>query len=184
MRIFAQLVLFLVLFTYIDISHAQTTDEATIKEFMFKIQSVMNKRNLNELDTFLTYYTDSSARFVKTSYLLDPRNTSKITDQENLNMSKAEYIQYLKDIISPLSYYFYKITVDKITIDEENYVALVSYQVEEYALTDTKQTDASNNKISDANFIAANCNMNLAIQSGDINILSSNCVEKIIRKRQ
>jgi hypothetical protein len=162
----------------------QSTEEQAIRQFMFKMQSVMNKRNRNEMNTFFSYYADSTARFQKTSYLLDSDNTSKIIAQESLDMNKDEYIQYLKDVLESLSYYFFKITVDSIKIDNVTNVALVSYRVDEYGLTEERKLDENNKPITNANFISANCNMNLSIESGDTMILSSNCVEKIVKKRQ
>jgi hypothetical protein len=169
------LILMLLVFTP---AYAADTDEESIRQFFNKIQNLMNKREINDIESFYKYYADSSARFIKTSYLLDPTDKSKVLAQESLNMSKNEYIKYIKDILKPLNNYAYRSTISNITIDKANSIALISYGIEEYSLIKA----ATNSQPDDTTFISANCNMNLSIEGGDTSILSTNCIEKIVKK--
>ena len=163
-------------------SHAANADEGSIKLFLLKIQDLMNKRNITDIESFYTYYTDSSARFLKTSYLLDSNDKSKILAQESLNMSKDEYINYIREILKPLSEYAYRITINKISHDTSSGVALITYSLEEYSLSKVV-IDPKLPPTEDASFISTNCNMNISTEGGDLSILSTNCIEKIVKKK-
>jgi len=184
MKIFFKIAVILTLSLLSFSSYAQNSDEMSIRQFFLKKQSVMNSRYTNELKDFFNFYIDSSARFVKASYLIDPNNTKKVIAQENLSMGKEEYIAYLQDIIRPLSYYYYKTDIKKITLDPNTRTALVSFSVDEYSIEKTKEYDDSNDQLSNVSYVTANCNMNFDLSSGDSIILSSNCAEKIVRKKQ
>jgi hypothetical protein len=160
-------------------AHAVDTDEESIRQFFYKIQNLMNKRSINDIESFYKYYIDSSARFIKASYLLDPNDKSKVLAQESLNMSKNEYIEYIKDILKPLNNYAYRSTISNINIDKAKSIALITYSIEEYSLI---TADKNSSQPDDTTFISANCNMNLSIEGGDTSILSTNCIEKIVKK--
>lgn len=165
---------FILLFT--TPSFAEDASDATIQAFFIKIQNLMNKRDISEIESFYMYFTDSSARFIKIAYLLNPEDKTKVVAQESLNMSKEEYITYIKDILKPLNSYAYRVTINKINREGGAGVAVVNYSVDEYTLIRSEKNEE------EAAFISANCNMNVGLDSGDAVILSTNCIEKIVKR--
>ncbi len=157
-------------------SFSEDTNDATIRAFFIKIQNLMNKRDISEIESFYKYFTDSSARFIKIAYLLDPEDKTKVVAQESLNMSKDEYITYIKDILKPLNSYAYRVTVNSINRTGSAGVAIVNYSIDEYTLIRSEKNEE------EAAFISANCNMNIGLDSGDAVILSTNCIEKIVKR--
>ncbi len=155
---------------------AENASDESVRNFLTKIQNLMNKRDIKEIESFYTYFTDSSARFIKKSYLLDNTDKSKILAEESLNMSKEEYINYIKEILKPLNQYAYRINVNKIDRNEAAGIAIINYSVDEYTLI------KSDKGAEEAAFISANCNMNVGLDTGDAVILSTNCIEKIVKK--
>lgn len=163
-------------------SYAVNATEEDIKQFILKMQSIMNRRNNGEIGTFFSYFTDSSARFLKTSYLVNAQDQNKILAQESLNMTRDEYIEYISTILKSVDRYGYKITINKIKIDQPKSIALVSYSVDEYSIINGDR-NAQNKTEDEVTFISANCNANFSVEDGDVLILSTNCIEKIIRKK-
>lgn len=177
-RVFAVLVL---VFLANTASAVKITQDDII-QMVGRMQSIMNQRTISGIEKYFGYYADSEARFLKTSYLVDPDNSEKILAQESLNMSRDEYIKYIKNILNPPTNYVYKATVNSVKMDDIVNQALVSYSTQEYATINV--LDSTYNKVAEeTSLIRSNCNMIVDYNSTDIVILSINCAEKITRRK-
>ncbi len=145
----------------------------------------MNNRDMKDISGFYKFYADSSARFLKTSYLLDPNDRSKNLAEESLNMGREEYVTYIGNILNGLDEYAYRLTINGIKPIDGSDSILVSYGVEEYSLRKGQEVvdPNTNQKVqkNDVSFVSTNCNMSIGTATGDPVILSTNCIEKIIK---
>lgn len=175
------IVLTLVLMTNAAYAAKVTSDD--ISQMVGRMQTVMNQRSPAGIDKFFGFYADSEARFLKTSYLVSPDDNNKVLAEESLDMSRKEYIEYLKTILGPPSKYGYQATVNSVKMDDAVNQALVSYSTQEYGLSYTvdKEYNLTDGVTS---LIRSNCNMIISYASSDIVILSINCAEKIMKKKE
>lgn len=60
-------------------------------DFVAKIQNVMNNKNPQLVQQFFDYYSVPEARFIRTTYEVDPDNPNKpVLSNSGINLSKQE----------------------------------------------------------------------------------------------
>lgn len=153
---------------------------AEAQNFMLQIASIMNKRNINEISTFLKFNAIPDARFIKNSSLVNINDPTQVIATEDLNMSISEYTEYLKGILTPPNKYAYYSQINSIDIDKNNN-ALVSLHIDELS-TKIVFNSKVNSNIELQTLVSSNCNYLLGTLNAQTVILGMNCIEKITKK--
>lgn len=169
------------IFLALDTPHAMQKSDV---DYLFnQMNNVMNRRDPREVKNFFTYSSKPQARFVKTSYLVDPKDLSKTIDQESIDMSTTEYVDYINNIIQIPKRYAYKATVQTVDLRESEGIAYVSAAIQDGAII--MKTDKDTMLDYQLSVVtAANCNFALRYENGRFYFLAMNCVEKINKMQE
>jgi len=175
---------FVVAILFMSVTHesacAREIIRTDVETLLLRMQSVLNRKNPREISRFFKFYSESTARFLMKNQLVDPDSTNKILATEELNMTWDQYVKYLENIIKPNYVYLFKIKMTDFQYNEEAELATVSFHLQEYALQ--VQYDGKR-KVDDITTLGStNCNLHVGENATDLEILSMNCISKIVRK--
>lgn len=155
--------------------------KTSVIKLMDQFAAVVNSGRKEIIGEFMRFYADRDASFIKNSKLYDPFLADKIIGQENLEMNRDQYINYLYHISSiPLTYSM-NIKVTNVSNDKNgNITAAISMnEISVAAIKNSAnlQNDPNNKNNVKIN-VATNCNISLR-RSSTLIITGSNCIEKI-----
>ena len=153
-------------------------------DYLFnQMNNIMNRRDPREVKNFFMYSSKPEAKFLKTSYLLDPKDFSKTIDQESIDMKPAEYVEYINNIIQIPRRYAYKATIQTVELKETEGLAYVSASIQDGAII--YKTDRDTMLDYQLSVVtSANCNFALRYENGRFYFLAMNCVEKINKMQE
>ena len=160
-------------------ANALTLSRESAEDLIDKMQNVANSRNPAAIKAFFEYYSLPEARFIRTKFELDPNDSEKIISNIGTNLSRAEYIDYLKNWLSEPKKYSYKANLVDFKLNQDG-SGLISYQAEEMLLRMYKDDDAD---AVEKVLVYSNCNITATVPVTEPQIQGLNCVEKIARKR-
>ncbi len=160
-------------------ARALTLSKESAEELIIKMQNVTNSRNPSTIKSFFEYYSLPEARFIKTKFEMDSIDSEKVVSNIGTNLSRAEYIDYLKNWVSTPKKYYYKASLVDFKLNPDG-SGLISYQVDEMIVREYKddEADAVEKILS-----SANCNITVTVPVTEPQIQGLNCVEKIARKK-
>lgn len=170
-------VLFFIVLIIFNVSSVfALNNEESVKDFMLQMESLMNRKNMYEIKNFYNYYASENATFIKHSQLIDP--SSNMPSTQELKMDRAQYIDYLKAIISTPTKYSYDSNITQITMSGD--IVNVSIDAKDTSLLNG--FDVKTNKNYDIYvYTVANCNYSLEYKNTKYFIKGMNCSEKITK---
>lgn len=161
---------------------AALIDKASVVNFVTKLQNVMNGRSAMQINNFFQYYSTPDSKYLLTSYYVDPENAGNTLAQEQHEMNKDQYVNYLKDYLTDrdLIKYYIQFKVDNITIDTKKNQAVVSLSYEESSILTAK--DQAQNNMQEYGKTTANCNLLVQVDNIDVLLVGLNCVSQSAKK--
>lgn len=159
---------------------ANKLNNASVSAFLEKYKAVINSARETSLNQFFRFYGMAQSKYVITSYYVDPNKNEELISQEQREMNREQFIDFLKKSFIDASKYQYIQEVGNITVNSANDTAAVKFNYTENILINTlikgEVVSQSYQKV------YANCNMNLIVETSDINIAGLNCIRKIAIK--
>lgn len=154
--------------------------EANVLDLLSKIRDVFNNRGSDAISSFYNFYADSDARFIKTTFLIDPDNPDNIVGNEGINLSRSEYIDYIIKILKNPSKYFYRQSDIQFKLGSKPTDALISFHADEIIMYDAPSSPGLERY--EKMLTSSNCNMNVQLYGGGLKIMGLNCIEKVAKK--
>ena len=163
----------------LDENNAQTKN--SVINLMNQFAAVINSGQKDVISEFVRFYVDRDANCIKTSKLYDAFLEDKIIGQENLDMSREEYIRYLYHISSTPITYSMAVSVTNVDYDKGGNIS-ASISMNEISVSAIKKESTYNkdgqSKANDKISVITNCNISFR-RSSTLIITGSNCIEKI-----
>jgi hypothetical protein len=157
-------------------SYQKIEPPADMLAFFNQIASIMNNRDKRQINDFYRYYAYNSAIFKKESEYIDNNDPERAILSEKLEMDVPKYIEYLYNILTPQSKYFYEYQIAEVQkLDDILYVTL--------NIKETMTRDIINKKTGkDETFLIvsiSSCVYTLTYENAYYQILAMECKEKI-----
>ncbi len=163
-----------------DTSLEKKINEANVNDLLGKIRNIFNKRDPDSIKSFFDFYADSDARFIKTTFLIDPDNPDNVLQNEGINLSRGEYVDYMSKILRNPTRYFYRQSEIQFKLGAKPTEALVSFHADEVIMYDAPSSMGIERY--EKMLTSANCNMNVQLSGGGLKIMGLNCIEKVAKK--
>lgn len=171
------------LFTICHEGNAAPIDKMSVSNYIAKMQNTLNRRDLNEMKNFFQYYTTQDSRYLLTNYYVDPDKTDRIISQEQREMNKDQYINYLNDYLfnSNIMKYYMQFTIDDMQLDTSKNQATIALHYEENIVFN-KAINQGQNPIQEYQKTTANCNLLVQVETIDVVLVGMNCIRQTANK--
>lgn len=155
-------------------------NDTNVNDLLGKIRNIFNKREAEPIKSFFDFYADSDARFIKTTFLIDPDNPDNILQNEGINLSRGEFVDYMSKILKNPTRYYYRQSEIQYKLGAKPTDALVSFHADEVIMYDAPASMGIERY--EKMLTSANCNMNVQLAGGGLKIMGLNCIEKVAKK--
>ncbi len=159
---------------------ANKIDKSNAGKFLEQYKIVINSGREDSLNNFFKFYSAYQAKYIVTSYYVDPNKNEELISQEQREMNRDQFIKFILSSFELASNYQYIQNIENIAVDDLNDSATVQFNYNENILL----TSTSNGGLPQKFYqkVFANCNMNLVVETADISISGLNCIRKIAKR--
>ncbi len=155
-------------------------DNPTAVKFMSQYESVINSGRADTLKQFFKFYSSPESRYIVSTFFVDPKKNEELIAQEQSEMNRDQFVEFLKESFNNASAYQYIQKVDKIDLTSSKDYGIITYSYQENILFSRGDSSVRSNQDYQKSF--ANCNMTVVVETADINIIGLNCVRKVGRQ--
>ena len=172
--------LFLLTFLVVNIAVAAKLDDRAASKFMSQFESVINSGRTDTLKQFFKFYSSPESKYIVTTFIVDPKKNEELIAQEQSEMNRDQFVEFLKGSFNNASAYQYIQKVEKIDLTSAKELGIITYSYQENILFN--QLDSSTSASQEYQKTFANCNMTVVVETADVNIVGLNCVRKVGRQ--